>query len=434
MDGVYSRRVAKEASLPPLDARLSTPLRRVSEDVFICPPARQVMWIPFKVGRQHVPTSQVANFGVARGACAGFSAFPPLGAAPTTDLMSKLAFAEAKVRHLEQQLEENDQRWKQRLEESKLMADAEHERMEVQCRRLDLELDKSKDRAGARPARSQKLPLSARKQRWGDVEAHLSKEAGARCAVRRTSGFTFVEPPNLASCGLQTSEEGTGVSQRDLSRRAMPMGPVFVQTPTRRPRFATIVGLERTFSGVFSKQPIFGQISKHVWARSHDHPGESVLLFLFCRMSTKGSPMAPPRRCRSFGSPLESLGSGSDFWTVFRFSGPSNGAGVEFGVASRSELGQISVWLEKSARSANIGGRHATRVPSRSGTSDSWSLQIGAPCASILTPAPPPRASRRSPCRPDLGASMLGAHVWGIIENLGAVAPIGETSSVFGQT
>lgn len=79
----------------------------------------------------------------------GFSANPPLAAAPSADLLSKLAYSEAKVRQLELQLEDCDQRWVQRLSDSKLQSEAEHERMELQCHRLEADLDRGKDTSAA---------------------------------------------------------------------------------------------------------------------------------------------------------------------------------------------------------------------------------------------------------------------------------------------
>eukprot|EP00933_Yihiella_yeosuensis_P033238 TRINITY_DN26973_c0_g1_i1.p1 TRINITY_DN26973_c0_g1~~TRINITY_DN26973_c0_g1_i1.p1 ORF type:complete len:738 (-),score=217.23 TRINITY_DN26973_c0_g1_i1:137-2350(-) len=76
----------------------------------------------------------------------GFSAFPPLSAAaPSADLLSKLAYSEAKVRQLEHQLEDCELRWQQRLADAKLASEAEHERMELQCRRFEAELDRCKE-------------------------------------------------------------------------------------------------------------------------------------------------------------------------------------------------------------------------------------------------------------------------------------------------
>merc|ERR1719478_582833 len=70
----------------------------------------------------------------------GFAAHPPLAAAPSADLLSKLAYSEAKVRQLELQLEDCDQVWAQRLSNAKQQSEAEHERMELQCHRLEGEL------------------------------------------------------------------------------------------------------------------------------------------------------------------------------------------------------------------------------------------------------------------------------------------------------
>lgn len=74
----------------------------------------------------------------------GFSAFPPLSAAPSADLLSKLAISDAKVRHLELQLEDCDQRWAQRLADAKEQSEAAHQRMELQCHRLEAEGDRNK--------------------------------------------------------------------------------------------------------------------------------------------------------------------------------------------------------------------------------------------------------------------------------------------------
>lgn len=75
----------------------------------------------------------------------GFSAQPPLTAAPSADLLSKLAYSEAKVRQLELQLEDSELRWQQRLADAKLQADKELERMELHCRKLETELDRNKE-------------------------------------------------------------------------------------------------------------------------------------------------------------------------------------------------------------------------------------------------------------------------------------------------
>jgi len=75
----------------------------------------------------------------------GFSAFPPLATAPSADLLSKLAYSDAKVKQLELQLEDQEQRSQQRLQDGKQQADAEHERMELQCGRFEQELDRAKD-------------------------------------------------------------------------------------------------------------------------------------------------------------------------------------------------------------------------------------------------------------------------------------------------
>lgn len=86
-----------------------------------------------------------ADLGVRPFGGGGFAAFPPLAAAPSTDLLSKLAYSEAKVRQLELQLEDCDVRWAQRTADAKQQSDAEHERMELQCRRLEAELDRCKE-------------------------------------------------------------------------------------------------------------------------------------------------------------------------------------------------------------------------------------------------------------------------------------------------
>ncbi|CAE8616965.1 unnamed protein product [Polarella glacialis] len=83
--------------------------------------------------------------GAPGGGYGGFSAFPPLAAAPSTDLLSKLAYSEAKVRQLELQLEDSEQRWQQRIGDARLQGDSERERMELQCRRYEAELDRVKE-------------------------------------------------------------------------------------------------------------------------------------------------------------------------------------------------------------------------------------------------------------------------------------------------
>lgn len=79
------------------------------------------------------------------GGYGGFSSFPPLAAVPSTDLLMKLAYSEAKVRQLELQLEECELRWTQRIADAKLQSSAEVERMELQCRRLEAEMDRNKE-------------------------------------------------------------------------------------------------------------------------------------------------------------------------------------------------------------------------------------------------------------------------------------------------
>lgn len=71
--------------------------------------------------------------------------FPPMNLAPSSDVLQKLAYSEAKVRQLELQLQEQEQKWQQRLTESKLHFGAEKDRMEHSCRRMEQELDRLKD-------------------------------------------------------------------------------------------------------------------------------------------------------------------------------------------------------------------------------------------------------------------------------------------------
>jgi len=73
----------------------------------------------------------------------GFSAMPPAANAP--DLLLQLAQAKAKVRHLELQLEDSEQRWQRRFEDAKRQEDASHARMELQCQYLQSELDRCKE-------------------------------------------------------------------------------------------------------------------------------------------------------------------------------------------------------------------------------------------------------------------------------------------------
>merc|ERR1719506_3699230 len=56
-----------------------------------------------------------------------------------------LAYSEAKVRQLELQLEDCEQRWVLRLADATKQSEAEHERMELQCRRLESELERGKE-------------------------------------------------------------------------------------------------------------------------------------------------------------------------------------------------------------------------------------------------------------------------------------------------
>ncbi|CAE7331810.1 gnl, partial [Symbiodinium pilosum] len=57
----------------------------------------------------------------------------------------QLAQAKAKVKHLELQLEDCEQRWQRRFEDAKRQEDAGHARMELQCRYLEAELDRCKE-------------------------------------------------------------------------------------------------------------------------------------------------------------------------------------------------------------------------------------------------------------------------------------------------
>jgi len=75
----------------------------------------------------------------------GFSAFPPLAAAPSQDLLWKLAQSEAKVKHLELQLEDCEQRWQQRFADAKKQEDGSMSRMELQTRTMEAELERSKE-------------------------------------------------------------------------------------------------------------------------------------------------------------------------------------------------------------------------------------------------------------------------------------------------
>eukprot|EP00930_Biecheleria_cincta_P055072 TRINITY_DN41441_c0_g1_i1.p1 TRINITY_DN41441_c0_g1~~TRINITY_DN41441_c0_g1_i1.p1 ORF type:complete len:1608 (+),score=358.15 TRINITY_DN41441_c0_g1_i1:155-4978(+) len=75
----------------------------------------------------------------------GISAFPPLAAAPSQDLLWKLAQSEAKVKHLELQLEDCEQRWQQRFADARKQEEAVTSRMELQSRALEAELDRCKE-------------------------------------------------------------------------------------------------------------------------------------------------------------------------------------------------------------------------------------------------------------------------------------------------
>jgi len=75
----------------------------------------------------------------------GFSEFPPLAAAPSQDLLSKLAYSEAKVRHLQLQLEDSELRMRERLDSVKKQHESELEKMELQSRRLEAELERCKE-------------------------------------------------------------------------------------------------------------------------------------------------------------------------------------------------------------------------------------------------------------------------------------------------
>lgn len=75
----------------------------------------------------------------------GISAFPPLAAAPSQDLLWKLAQSEAKVKHLELQLEDCEQRWQQRFADARKQEEAVTSRTELQTRVLEAELDRSKE-------------------------------------------------------------------------------------------------------------------------------------------------------------------------------------------------------------------------------------------------------------------------------------------------
>ncbi|CAL1144522.1 unnamed protein product [Cladocopium goreaui] len=91
------------------------------------------------------PPSQRELSFVVEGATSGqgFSAMPPAANAP--DLLLQLAQAKAKVRHLELQLEDSEQRWQRRFEDAKRQEDASHARMELQCQYLQSELDRCKE-------------------------------------------------------------------------------------------------------------------------------------------------------------------------------------------------------------------------------------------------------------------------------------------------
>jgi len=93
------------------------------------------------------PSERDLSFAVDASALGGqgFSGFPPLAGAPPQDLLLQLAQSQAKVRHLELQLEDNEQRWQKRFEDAKRQEDAGHARMELQCRYLEAELDRTKE-------------------------------------------------------------------------------------------------------------------------------------------------------------------------------------------------------------------------------------------------------------------------------------------------
>eukprot|EP00913_Durusdinium_trenchii_P027362 g25669.t1 len=73
----------------------------------------------------------------------GFSDKPPATSAP--DLYLQVAQKDAKVRHLELQLEDCEERWKRRMEDAKRQENESLARMELQCRYLQSELDRCKE-------------------------------------------------------------------------------------------------------------------------------------------------------------------------------------------------------------------------------------------------------------------------------------------------
>lgn len=76
---------------------------------------------------------------------ASFALQPPVTAVPSADLLTKLAYSEAKVRQLELQLEDCEQRWMLRVADGKAQSEAEHERMELQCHQLESQLERCKE-------------------------------------------------------------------------------------------------------------------------------------------------------------------------------------------------------------------------------------------------------------------------------------------------
>ncbi|CAE7039599.1 gnl [Symbiodinium sp. KB8] len=100
-----------------------------------------------KGGISTPPSERDLSFAIDPGALGGpsFPAGPPLGSAPSHDLLLQLAQAKAKVKHLELQLEDCEQRWQRRFEDAKRQEDAGHARMELQCRYLEAELDRCKE-------------------------------------------------------------------------------------------------------------------------------------------------------------------------------------------------------------------------------------------------------------------------------------------------
>lgn len=87
-----------------------------------------------------------ANLDLPGKACGNFSNFPPLSAAPSSDLLSKLAFEQAKVRQMELQLRDEEERGQERLKELRLAHGRELERIDTECKRLEMQLQQSRER------------------------------------------------------------------------------------------------------------------------------------------------------------------------------------------------------------------------------------------------------------------------------------------------